>query len=104
MDIQKLNERIQRISSYIISERVNNRELKAYLKGTNNINGEDIRSYFITYCDGIRVIWRELINLYKEEYIKIELDLNAKVAIEEALEKVDFDNMFAYLIEDIKNL
>lgn len=79
-------------------------ELIDYTEGmlSKDIDGELIRSYLIVYKDGINEVWNELKKQYTE-YQKVEITESIELTIEEALEQINFDELFFTEIHDIKN-
>lgn len=104
MNLLDIEKQILSLPENFIKNLVNKEELVEYTEGmaSKDIDGELIRSYLIVYKDGIKVVWDKLSEIYKE-YKGVELTDIIKISIEEALEEVNFDELFLTEIHDIKN-
>lgn len=87
-----------------IKDNIDLSEIREYSKSlsNNDIDGELIRSYYITYKNGINKIF----TIYKENipgYKNLVLTDKLEVQIEEFLECKNFDRLFEELIKKLIN-
>lgn len=95
---------IQELITDDIKNNINIDEMINYSKGLNkkDIDGELIRSYYITYKNGIKNIFAIYIN-NKPNCNEMVLTDEIEVFFEEYLERMDFDRIFNETIQEIKN-
>lgn len=99
-----IKKQVLNVSKDFLLEKISFEELKEYSKfiDIKDIDGELIRSYFIVYKNGILEVWNKLLLENNEENLKLEITTEIEILIEEALEEVDFDNIFSSTLEAIK--